>query len=310
LRIGIYDVDACHRINEKEDPSPIPNLALMKISAFHKAIGDDVEFYLPIMAPHYEKIYASKIFDTTDGSGLDPKRMIIGGTGCNLEATLPSVIEEMAPDYSLYRYPHSIGFSMRGCRYSCSFCVVPEKEGRPRSNKTIEQIWTNRDSDFVVLLDNDFFGNPEWQSRIDEIREYDLTVCFSQGLNIRVITDEQANALATIRFSNLKRTAKQVYFAWDNMKDESRILSGIETCLRAGLKRSHMAFYVLIGYDTTPEEDYHRVMKIRELGLDPFVMKFNKKDPYQIKFARWVNHKAAFKSTEWENYDVNVRYRK
>lgn len=199
---------------------------------------------------------------------------------------------------------------MRGCRLNCSFCVVPKKEGRPKPANTVEEIWTNRDSDFVVLLDNDFFGNPEWQARIDEIKGNNLKVCFSQGLNIRIITEDQAAALASVRFTNLKNAYKQVHFAWDKVGDESRILAGIETCLQAGLKPSQMAFFVLIGYDTTPEQDFHRVMILRGLGCDPYVMPYDKTDPYQKRFTRWVNHKAIFKSTEGKNYDVNVRYRK
>lgn len=296
MRIAIFDVD-----------SKIPNLALMKISAWHKAKGDSVEVYSPLFKNEYDKIYASKIFNFSDGSMLDPEKMEIGGTGYDMKKELPAEIEAMTPDYSLYDYPHSIGFTMRGCRLRCDFCVVPEKEGKPKSVMTIPEIWTQRDSDFVMLLDNDFFGNPEWEARIKEIQDLNLRVNFSQGLNIRNIKPEQAEAVASIRFSNINATAKQVHFAWDDPRHEKLIHKGIKVCTDAGIKPYQMAFYVLIGFHSTEDEDMHRIQVLRDYGCDPYVMPFNKEDPYQKKFARWVNHKAIFKSVKWEEYSNGVR---
>lgn len=186
MKIGLYDVD-----------SVIPNLALMRLSAYYKERGDSVERYQPIMGcDAFDKVYASTVFkdqrddDLSDHSYLRPEQMEIGGSGWDLHKNLPPEIERTPPDYSLYNYPHNIGFAMRGCRFRCSFCDVPEKEGRPKPHNTIAELWTQRSSHFLVLLDNDFFGNPEWRERIAEIRAFDLKVCFSQGLNIRIITDE------------------------------------------------------------------------------------------------------------------------
>jgi hypothetical protein len=196
---------------------------------------------------------------------------------------------------------------MRGCRFRCKFCVVPEKEGKPKAHNTIEEIWTNRSSNFVVLLDNDFFGNPLWRERIAEIRKLNLKVCFSQGLNIRIITEEQCRALASVRFWNLNQSRRQVYFAWDRFNDEKLIDAGIERVRAAGIKAWQMGFFVLIGFDTTPEQDLYRVMKLKNLGCDPYVMPFNGDDPYQKSFKRWVNRKALFKSVKWEDYRGSVK---
>jgi hypothetical protein len=304
MKIALFDVD-----------SKIPNLALMKLSAYHKGKGDSVEPYSPIFKNSYDKIYASILFDFTDKTELDPAQMEIGGSEWSLEKNLPEEIERLQPDYSFYPdpdnpekpFPHSIGFAMRGCRFSCDFCGVPKKEGRPKPNNTIEEIWTQRDSNFVVLLDNDFFGNREWKERIEEIHRFDLHVNFSQGLNIRIITDEQAKALASVKFWNLRHTKRQVYFAWDRFNDERWIDAGIQRVFNAGIKPYQMAFYVLIGFDTTPEQDFYRVMKLKNLGCDPFAMPHNKSDPYQRKFARWVNHRAIFKSVEWKDYQSSAK---
>ncbi len=296
MRVALYDVD-----------SKIPNLALMKLAQFHRARGDEVFRYTPLLAFASDKIYASKIFDFSDGSNLDPERMEIGGSGVSLSKELPEEVDALPPDYTLYGYPHSIGFLMRGCRFKCDFCIVPRKEGRPVSHRTIEDIWTQRGSDFVVLLDNDFFGNPLWKDRIEEIKAHKLRINFSQGINIRIITEEQAEALASVRFSNLHGTKKQAHFAWDRFKDERLIHRGIDRCVAAGIKTYQMAFFVLVGFDTTPEEDLYRVEILRSRGCDPYVMPFNRKDPYQKAFTRWVNHKAVFKTTSWEHYRVGIK---
>jgi len=296
MKIALYDVD-----------SKIPNLALMKLCQFHKARGDDVVWYDPLFAGDCDKIYASKIFKFSDGSLLDPERMEIGGSSVSLSKELPEEVDSLPPDYTLYNYPHNIGFLMRGCRFRCAFCIVPKKEGRPVAHRTVEEIWTQRDSDFLVLLDNDFFGNPLWKDRIQEIKSLNLRVNFSQGINIRIITEEQAEALASVRFSNLGGTKKQAHFAWDQFKDERLINRGIDRCVAAGIKTYQMAFFVLVGFDTTPEEDMYRVETLRSRGCDPYAMPYDRSDPYQKAFCRWVNHKAIFKSVPWETYRVNAK---
>lgn len=295
-RVALFDVD-----------STIPNLALMKLSTFYKQRGDKVEAYNPIEKIMYDLIYASKVFSTSDSSMLDKNSMIIGGTGWDFSIELAEEIESLQPDYSLYSYPHNIGFTMRGCRLRCSFCVVPEKEGKPYGTNTIEELWTQRNSDFLVLLDNDFFGNPEWRGRIEELRYYNLRVNFSQGINIRNLKLDQAQALASVRFVNLKGTAKKVYFAWDDPRHEKLIHKGLQIAFEGGIKPYQMAFYVLIGYHSTPEEDLHRVETLRSYGCDPFVMPYDRSFPYQRDFARWVNHKAIFKTVSWKDYKRNTK---
>jgi len=291
MKIALYDVD-----------SRIPNLALMKISEYYKQQGHTVERFEPLWMDSYDKIFASTVFSFSDKTLLDKERMEIGGTGWDIDKSLPPEIEAVKPDYTFYNYKHSIGFTMRGCRFNCKFCVVPKKEGKPKPFNTVEEIWTNRDSDFIVLLDNDFFGNPQWRERIDEIKRHNLKVNFSQGLNIRIITDEQAKALASINFRNINNKSKMVYFAWDRFNDEKLIDAGIERVIKAGVKPYQMTFYVLIGFDTTEEQDLYRVNKLKNLGCNPFVMPFNRADRYQKRFTRWVNHKAIFKSVSWKEY--------
>ncbi len=291
MRIGLYDLD-----------SKIPNLALMRISAWHKAQGHETELYLPILHETYDKVYCSSIFDFSDKSYIQ-EDMILGGTGIDLTTVLPPEIDQMNPDYDLYGYEHNIGFAMRGCRFKCGFCVVPRKEGKAHFKSTISNLITNKSkSNFLMLLDNDFFGNPNWKDCIDEIKDMNLRVNFSQGLNIRIISEKQAQALASVHFTNSSGKYKQVTFAWDQIEDEKTIMRGFKRCVEAGIKPYQMQFYVLIGYNSTEAQDLHRVMTIKSLGADPYVMPFNKKNKRQMRFTRWCNHRAIFNTVEWKDY--------
>ena len=295
MRIGLYDVD-----------SRVPNLALMKLSSWHKFQGDEVELYLPLKHEFYDRVYASKIFDFSDG-GLIREDMIVGGTGVDLKKVLPDGVDEMVPDYGLYDYKHNIGFAMRGCRFKCGFCVVPRKEGKAKSVSRIESIWTQRSSNFLMLLDNDFFGNPEWEQCIKDIRKHKLRVNFSSGLNIRLVSQKQADSLVSVDFRDQANSSRVVNFAWDNIKDEKTILRGFNKCINAGLKPRNMQFYVLIGFNSTYEEDLHRVTTIQEMGSIPYVMPFKKSDPYQKKFTHWVNSRKGYKMCKFEDFDLQYR---
>ena len=297
MKIALYDVD-----------SAIPNLAIMKLSAFHKREGDEVFKYIPLLHSTYDRIYASKVFKFSDGSRIT-EDMISGGTGLDLKTELPEEIDRMVPDYSFYDFPHSIGFTMRGCRFDCSFCVVPRKEGRPYSSNTIEEIWTQRDSKFLILLDNDFFGNPEWKDRIEEIIRLKLRVNFSQGLNIRIISERQAQALSKVHFRSLSGKTKLITFAWVRPEDERSIVRGLRRVINAGIRPKDIQFYVLIGFDTTPEDDIYRVEKLKEFGpVSIYVMAYDKTDPYQRAFQTYVNSRSVHKKIDFKDFDRRIEY--
>lgn len=294
-KIGIVQLDG-----------KLPNLALMKITKYHEDRGDLVEWYQgDLFNAEYEKVYYSKIFAFTPTPNI-PENGIIGGTGVDFTNTLPPEIENSDISYSLYPdYKNHLGFSMKGCRFNCKFCCVPKKEGRPYKYSQIDDILINPNGeDRLVLLDNDFFGSPTWKEDLIRIKELNLKVNFIQGLNIRILTEEQAELLAQVNYRNNSFKSKYLTFAWDKFRDEKLIDKGVKICNDAGIKGWAMQFFVLIGFDTTPEEDYYRVMKIREqYGASPFVMPYDKFDPYQKRFTRWVNQRAIFKSVKWDDYN-------
>ena len=290
MRIGLYDID-----------SAIPNLALMRISAWHKANGDSTELYIPLLHETYDKVYASSIFDFSDKSYVQDD-MIIGGTGIDFKTVLPPEIDQMDPDYSLYDFKHNLGFAMRGCRFKCGFCVVPRKEGKAHSVSSIKQLITNPSgSRFLILLDNDFFGG-DWESAIAEILDLDLEVNFNQGINARILSERQAQALGKVKFRNTRNTDRKLTIAWDQINDEKTVMRGVQRLMDAGIKPRYIQSYVLIGYDSSHDEDMYRVMTLRKLGIDPYVMPFDKSNTYQRRFTRWVNNRIIFKSCSWKDY--------
>lgn len=295
-KIGIIQVDG-----------KIPNLALMKIAGYHESNGDTVEWFKGVLfQDEYDKVYASKLFSFSVMPQL-PEGAIIGGTGIDFYNKLPPEIEEAEPSYSLYKEcNYHLGFSMKGCRFNCKFCCVPKKEGRPYNYNTIDEILTNpKGKDRLMLLDNDFFGGTDWKSNLERIIELKLRVCFVQGLNIRIITGEQAALLALCKYRNSKFDDKYLTFAWDKYNDGKLIMKGIDICNKAGIPSKNMQFFVLIGFDTSPDQDYERVMTLREMGCMPFAMPYNKSDKYQKAFTRWVNNRAVFKSVKWSDYKYN-----
>lgn len=282
----------------------LPNCALMQIAAYHESRGDIVNKYAgDLFHNEYDIIYHSKIFGFSTMPQLYPQS-VIGGTGIDFKNSLPSDIASSPLSYTLYpECNYHIGFTMKGCRFKCEFCCVPKKEGRPRENSALSNLLINPNGGRrLMLLDNDFFGNKNWERILSEIRDRDLLVCFAQGLNIRIITDAQAKALASVKFRNTKFNQKYVTFAWDKFDDEKRITAGIKRCNAAGIPSDKMQFFVLIGFDTTPQQDMYRVDFLKNIGSLPFIMPYNRKDQYQKKLARWVNNRALFKSVKWEEY--------
>ncbi len=282
----------------------IPNIALMRISTHHKSKGDEVELRRAGNVQAVERqfgdspdlVYASLIFEKTRPVAERLKQIypdaILGGTGWDLETTLEQFdIETKIQDYSVYpHWQQSIGFTQRGCRLKCPFCVVPRKEGGISEEQTIYDLW--RGDPYpreLILLDNDFFGQPNWQKRIDEIREGGFKVSFNQGINARFLTDETAAAIASIDYRDDQMKTKRIYTAWDNRKDEHRLMNGLELLVKHGVKPDHIMVYMLIGYwkgETAADREYRRA-KLREFGARPYPMPFVR-TPELLGFQRWV----------------------
>lgn len=310
----------------------LPNLALMHLSAWHRAQGDDVRAIHSVERelgePSYDRVYASAIFTKT-GPELARFRSqfpeaIVGGTGANpligppVDTSIYVPSQFVGLDYSTHPgFTASLGFSQRGCRFKCGFCVVPGKEGRPKPAGTIAQIW--RGPGFpkhLHLLDNDFFGNPLWRDRIAEIRDGDFKVCINQGVNIRVISDEAAAALASIEFRDVKFRRRRLYTAWDNLGDERVFFRGVDRLEHHGIPPTALMAYMLVGY--AEDEDWpqlwHRFGRMVDRGVMPYIMPFEpargRVMAHELRaLERWVNM-GLYRFVSWDDYQVNYRTRR
>lgn len=315
----------------------LPNLALMKLAHWHKAQGDEVhvtrEIERGLFEPDYGKVYGSAIFKFSQGRLMRFQRAWpgapVGGTGTPFVGTVEEMIGDDHEFYDYSGYPdiaYSIGFTQRGCRLKCKFCVVPGKEGKPRSVNTIAQIWRGEGHPkHLHILDNDFFGNPEWRDRIAEIRDGKFKVCLSQGINVRLINEEAAAALATINYKNTDFSRKQLYTAWDNLGDEKIFFKGVDALEAAGIKPKHLMAYMLIGYDPKETWDaiWHRFGEMVRREILPYPMVYDRSRADLLCFQRWVitglyNHvpwgdyrretKSAESVAAWIQNGKGVRY--
>lgn len=265
--------------------SKIPNLAAMKISAYHKQLGDAVVFNFPLAGG--DLTYASVIFQWTP----DPIADLVGGPKYP-EVKLPPEIDAMKPDYTLYpNMEYSMGYTYKTCPRTCEFCIVPKQNLDDKHYS----IWTFHDERFkkICLMNNNTFADPDWRDTFSEIEDARLTIVDNNGFDVRFVTEEHAVRLKRLRFDG------QIHTAWDFIDHEADIVRGLGYLKAAGVRP--VSVYILIGH-TTHEENLHRVMTVEEMGYDAFVMPKNKHDFYQRSFARWCNHKATFKTVRWQDY--------
>lgn len=266
----------------------IPNSAMMQVSQYWKDRGGNVWDYNPLF--DYDHIYAFSLFDFTDKS-LVTDEMICGGTGFDISKKLPLQIQESDLDYSIFPdCDYSMIWFSRGCFRNCPFCIVRQKEGNihPVKPKNL-----NPNGKYIKVMDNNFFANPKWKDAVKQLLKWNQPVDI-QGFDIRIFDDEQGDALSRLKH---KYTVK---FAWDNPRDN--LDDKIEQLLN-WIKPTYLRCYILIGYWSTPEEDYYRAMHLwDEYKILPFAMPYDKSDMYQRRFSRWVNNPKIFKRTSWEDY--------
>lgn len=280
------------------DNTGFPNLALMKISAWHKKQGDTVKWYHPLFDAEFSKIYSSKIFTFTpkDRYLPDDDRVVIGGTGYNNFIELDHEIEHIMPDYSLYFSSFAQGFVTRGCIRKCPWCVVPKKEGEIRKHASIEEFLGGRKN--LVLMDNNILAHSHGIDELVKISKLRIKLDCNQGMDARLVDDSIAKILASIKWDTIR-------FACDQKSQMESVKKAVETIRKYSGKKGSFSIYVLV---KDIDDAMDRVMFLKELGCDPFAQPYrdfqNNEQPSEIlkKFARWVNFKAIFKSVKWEDY--------
>ena len=283
MRIGLVDVDSHN----------FPNLCLMKISAWHKAKGDEVEFANALMP--YDKIYMAKVFDDTythdDLVSYQCTDIVRGGTGYGLDNRLPDEIEHIMPDYSLYGITDTAyGFLTRGCPRGCEFCIVGRKEGRcSKKVADLSEFWNGQKN--IILCDPNLLACKDRMELLKQLADSKANVEINQGFDARLLTDEIVDAMNEIKLT-------MIHFAWDNYPDDRCYQQLKKFRKQFRLDGRRLTVYVLVNYNTTIEQDLDRIYKLRELDYAPYVMVFNKTSaPKEIRqLQRWVNNRFVWRS--------------
>ena len=309
MKVGLIDVDGHN----------FPNIPLMKISAYHKAKGDTVEWYNPLLPDRFDVVYMSKVFSFTQDYEypVNAEKVIKGGSGYAIETidgkevyrkeqdgNLPDEIEHIFPDYSLYpnlTKDTAFGFLTRGCPRGCDFCHVKEKEGRcSRKVADLSEFWNGQKK--IVLCDPNLLACKDWKDLLQQLIDSHALVDITQGLDIRLMTPEKAEMIKKLR-------VQSVHFAWDRYEDKDLILPKFKEFKElTGWGARKTSVYILTNYNTTLEQDLERIYTLRSLNYDPYVMIYNKeatesRDPVR-RLQRWANNKIIFKAVpRFEDYD-------
>lgn len=317
MKIGLIDVDG---------GKTFPNLALMKISAWHKTQGDHVEWYdlWGGQNEEYDKVYASKVFSFSPDYEypIYAKQVIKGGTGYAItlengkevfhkekNASLPYEIEHIYPDYSIYpklTADTAIGFLTRGCPRGCNFCIVKDKEGRCATKVAdLSEFWNGQKN--IILCDPNILACKEWKDLLQQLVKSKATVDFNQGLDIRMMTPEKIEMLKKIRI-------KQIHFAWDRYEDKEKILPKFRLWSELYGGNAHNTIvYTIVNFTTTIEQDLDRIYTLRELGFWAYVMIYDKEHckPIYKRLQRWVNNRFIFgRCKRFEDYGEKIPEKK
>ena len=292
MKVGLLDVDGHN----------YPNLALMKLSAWHKKCGDTVEFVNPPSS--YDRIYLSKVFTWTKEPDLllSANEVWRGGSGYPPSMgnqTLSNTIEHICPDYSIYNCKSAYGFLTRGCMRHCDWCIVPEKEGSIRSHADIDEFISDKKS--AILMDNNVLGISHGIHQIEKIAKMGIAVDFNQGLDARLIDDSIARLLSKVKWLSAVR------LACDSSSQIKIVGKAVETLRWHNVVPRRYFVYVLV---RDIADAYTRIRFLKGINCDPFAQTYRSDTvlPTQAQqdFCRWVNHKAIFKSTTWEEYKQEV----
>lgn len=296
MRIAVHDAD---KENFSHKRKPFPNYALMKISAYHKSLGNTVEWW--DKSKDYDLVYSSKVFSFTPENPYLPPDTVKGGTGYGLFSDLPPEIDEMFPDYSLYPdCDYAIGYITRGCPNHCRWCVVPRKEGAIKPYRTWQQL-VRPDTDKLVLMDNNILACDYGTKQLDSLIDSGYKIDLNQGMDARLVTGEIAEILSKLKW------IKYLRFSCDTTAQIEYIQKTAEMLGKRGIKPYRLFIYLLVTEDLNNAE--YRVEQLKKLrGITIYAQAERKLDgesepnALQKEFCQRYVYSGKFRSVSWSEY--------
>lgn len=313
-RVLLIDAD----VRSSRRGQPFPNLALLKLGTHYLREGDEVRYVarpgpaeIPLIDFDPDLVFVSSVFlfnserakKIRDTYRKLHKTVMTGGLAFGRPyQKLPAAIEHLRPDYDFFELDYSLGFSSRGCTRKCPFCYVWRMEGKIRDHAPIDEFLDDRHKR-LLLLDGNFVESPKFRESAELLIERGIRTNLNQGIDLRALDEESAVLLKELRSTNRSFANRRYYAAWDRMRDEKETLRGLELLLDAGVTASSIYVYVLIAYETSLEQNLYRFEKLREYGVEPFVMLYeNEGNEEERAFSRYVNRRF-YRSFPWREYD-------
>lgn len=303
MRVAIHDAEADHFGTTDK----FPNYALMKISAWHKAQGDDVEWFMPVMTPFYDLVYSSKVFDFTPDNPYLPESTIKGGTGYGLFNDLPDEIDRMFPDYSIYpNCDYAIGFLTRGCPNKCPWCYVPQKEGKIHPYRTWQKL-VRPDTKKLTLMDNNILACPHGVEQLRQLAETDYRLDINQAMSVFLVTPETADILARCKWQ------KYIRFSVDQKAQIEGMYRAADLLAERGIPNSKLFIYCLLTDDL--DDDLQRIYAMRKLKSATLYGMPYKDQRKGIMPKRWQNvmaqkyiYSGQWRKMDWEDWVDSHRF--
>lgn len=300
MKIGLHD-------SEKDylKRKTFPNYALMKISAWHKAQGDEVDWWYPL--GNFDRVYSSKIFDFTPENLYLPLDTVKGGTGYDVYSRLPDEIEEMFSDYSIYpECDYAIGYITRGCPRKCRWCVVPEKEGGIKPYKTWQEL-VRPDSKKLVLMDNNILSCDYGIQQLASLIGSGYAIDLNQGMDARLIDDRIAEILSKIKW------IKYIRFSCDTTAQIPAIENTAKLLMKYGVKPYKLFIYLLVTKDL--ESAAYRVEQLKKIGGITIYAQAERNErlsvvpnQLQLEFAQRYVYSGKFRKETWQGYCQRKRF--
>ena len=294
MKIGLHDADRDHMPKKT-----FPNLALMRISAYHKAIGCEVEWWQKDKI--YDFVYSSKVFDFTPTNKNLPERTIRGGTGYGFFNELPPETEACFPDYTIYpECNYAIGFLTRGCPKRCSHCIVPQKEGGIRHYARWQDV-VRKDSKILKLMDNNILACEHGISQLAELAETDYIIDMNQGMDADFFNERVADICAGIKW------LEYIRFSCDSFQRVETVCKAINLLLERGVKEYKVFVYFLVKKDVNEAAERLEALKQRHSKITIYAQAERQKDNHptkaQLEFANRYVYSGAWRSQTWSIYN-------